>query len=67
MEISKNVIVYAKEGDLEFHMGHGLTSFHYKGQEKFTFRTREVDAVIAMLQAAKAELDKPENCAKVSS
>lgn len=67
MEIKKDVIVYVKDGDLEFRMGQGLTGFYYKGQEKFTFRTSEVPSVIAMLQAAKAELDKPENGATLTA
>ena len=40
-------------------MGKGLTSFYYKGVEKFVFRTNEIPDVIAMLQAAKDALDKP--------
>ncbi len=67
MEIKKDVNVHVKTGDLEFRMGHGMTFFYYKGQEKFVFRTSEVPAVIAMLQAAKVELDKPENCGKIPS
>ena len=58
MEVKKDVIVYVKQGDLEFRMGKALTSFYYKGQEKFVFRTPEVPDVILLLQKAKEEVDK---------
>ena len=56
MEITKNTIVTCKNGDMELRMGNGLTSFYFKGQEKFVFRTNELDKFIEMVQASKLEL-----------
>src|SRR5512137_2046412 len=43
MKVTKDLHVTVKEGDLELHMGKALSSFHYKGQEKFVFRTAEIE------------------------
>jgi hypothetical protein len=52
MEIVKDITVTVKEGDLELRHGKALTSFYYKGQEKFVFRTSELATLVEMIRAA---------------
>jgi coproporphyrinogen III oxidase-like Fe-S oxidoreductase len=56
MEISKDITVTCKDGDLEVRMGKRLTSIYFKGVEKFVFHDEEIDKLIAMLQASKEKL-----------
>jgi len=57
MNVTKDIHVTVKEGDMELHMGKALSSFHYKGQEKFVFRTAEIEPLAEMLLNGKRELD----------
>lgn len=58
MTVVRDIQVTVKEGDMELRMGKALTSFTYKGQEKFTFRSDEIVPLIAMLQSARYELNE---------
>lgn len=57
MKIETNVHVTVKEGDLELRVAKGLSTFSYKGQDKFVFRTEELVPLQLMIAAAKIELD----------
>jgi hypothetical protein len=57
MDIKRDLNVTCTEGDLEIQMGRVLTTFSYKGQDKFVFRNVELDSLIALLTTAKKELD----------
>ncbi len=57
MKVEKDISVTVTEGDLRLHMGKVLSSFYYKGVEKFVFRTVEIEPLAAMLTKGKAELD----------
>lgn len=57
MKVTKDLHVTVKDGDLELHMGKALSSFHYKGQEKFVFRTAEIEPLAKILMDGKKELD----------
>jgi hypothetical protein len=59
MEILKDIIVTVKDGDLEIRRGKALTSLYYKGVEKFTFRTPELDILVEMIKAAKESANNP--------
>lgn len=53
MDLTKDITVNCKSGDLELRYGRALCSFYFKGQEKFVFKTEELDEFVKMIQAAK--------------
>lgn len=55
MEIDRIISVNVKDGDLELRVGKALTTFAYKGVDKFTFRTAELETLSTMIRAS---LDK---------
>jgi hypothetical protein len=57
MNIKSDVSVTVTEGDLELRVGKTLSTFTYKGQDKFVFRTSELVPLQTMITAAKIELD----------
>lgn len=57
MNVETNVHVVVKNGDLELRVAKGLSTFAYKGQDKFVFRTEELVPLQLMIAAAKIELD----------
>jgi hypothetical protein len=57
MKVTKDIHIHCTEGDLELRIGKTLTTFAYKGQDKFVFRTAELESLVAMLQQGKKELD----------
>ena len=57
MKVETNVHVVVKEGDLELRVSKALSTFSYKGQDKFVFRTEELVLFQLMIAAAKIELD----------
>ena len=57
MNVTKDIHVHCAEGDLELRLGKQLTTFAYKGVDKFVFRTAELEPLVAMLQKGKKELD----------
>jgi hypothetical protein len=57
MKVETNVHVVVKDGDLELRVAKGLSTFAYKGQDKFVFRTEELVPLQLMIAAAKIELD----------
>ncbi len=59
MEVTKDITVICKHGDLELRMGKALTSFYYKGVERFVFRTSEIDDLSFMIQKAKEKYNEP--------
>lgn len=56
MKLNRALTVTVTEGDLELRMGKALTTFAYKGQDKFVLRASEVDTFIALAQKAKQEM-----------
>ena len=50
-------MVTCTDGDLEIRMGNALTTFAYKGQDKFVFSTKEIEPLIELLKKGKSEID----------
>lgn len=57
MNVKSDVSITVTEGDLELRIGKAMTSFAYKGQDKFMFRTSELVTLQTMIAAGKIELD----------
>ena len=57
MKIVKDLHVTVEEGDLELRMGKVLSTFAYKGVDKFVFRTAEIEPLAKMLTDGKKEMD----------
>src|ERR1035437_4113771 len=57
MNVETHVHIMVKNGDLELRIAKGLSTFAYKGQDKFVFRTEELVTLQLMIAAAKIELD----------
>lgn len=57
MKVETNIHVTVSNGDLELRVAKGLSTFSYKGQDKFVFRTEELVPLQLMIAAAKIELD----------
>ena len=57
MNVEAHVHVTVKNGDMELRVAKGLSTFAYKGQDKFVFRTEELVPLQLMIAAAKVELD----------
>ncbi len=57
MKVVKDLHVTVKDGDLELRMGKALSTFAYKGVDKFVFRTAEIEPLAKMLTDGKKELD----------
>ena len=57
MKVTFDATVTVTDGEFKVFMGQGLTSFFEKDQSRFVLKTTgEVDRLINMLTAAKAEL-----------
>ena len=56
MKIHKDLHVTLTEGELELRMGRALTSFYFKGHEKFVFRNPELKTLCTMIQKGEQEL-----------
>lgn len=56
MTIQKSTNIVAKESDLEVRMGSSLTTIAFKGVDKMTITTKEVDILIWLLNNAKESL-----------
>lgn len=57
MKVTKDLLVTVRDGDLELRMGKALSTFSYKGQDKFVFRTAEIEPLAKMLLDGKKEMD----------
>jgi hypothetical protein len=57
MNVTSDVSITVKEGDLELRVGKALSTFTYKGQDRFVFRTSELVPLQLMIAAGKIELD----------
>lgn len=57
MKVHSDVNITVTEGDLELRIGKALSTFTYKGQDRFVFRTAELAPLAEMIKAGKAELD----------
>ncbi len=57
MNVTSDVSITVKEGDLELRVGKALSTFTYKGQDRFVFRTDELVTLQTMIAAGKIELD----------
>lgn len=57
MKVHSDVSVTVTQGDLELRVGKALSTFTYKGQDRFVFRTEELVPLQLMIAAAKIELD----------
>lgn len=57
MTLKRDVSITVTQGDLELRVGKALSTFAYKGQDKFVFRTEELVPFQLMIAAGKIELD----------
>ena len=57
MKVTKDLSVTVKDGEMELRLGRALTTFAYKGVDKFVFRTAEIEPLAKMLVDGKKELD----------
>jgi len=55
MKVAKDIMVTCSEGDLEIRMGKAMTSFYFKGVEKFVFRTSELPVLVALITRGQQE------------
>jgi hypothetical protein len=57
MEVTKELSVTIKDGDLELRVGRIMSSFAYKGQDKFMFYTRELKPLCGMIEAGMKDIE----------
>ena len=57
MNIKVDIMVTVSEGDLQLKMGKALTTFTYKGQDKFVFKTAELKTLFELAEAAAEKLN----------
>ena len=58
MELTKDITVKCKVGDLSLHLGKELASLYFKNVEKMVLRVSELDVLVEMIKKSKELYEK---------